>query len=400
MLKVLRKPIVAGLAVSLLITSGAGSVFAQGNGQQGPPKGGIFAEGQKGNGNVVPHAWQVSSLADRYEDYFDIGAAVEPYQLEGRQGKILKHHYNSLVAENAMKPISLQPVEGEWNWEGADKIVEFARENDMELRFHTLVWHNQVPAWFFQDENGNPMVDETDEIKREENKALLLERMKTHIQTVVERYKDDVDSWDVVNEAIDDGGGLRNTPWYQITGTDYIKVAFETARKYAADDSKLYINDYNTEVSPKRESLHELVSELVDEGVPIDGVGHQAHIQIGWPSLEDTQTSFEMFAELGLDNQVTELDVSLYGWPPDNAYQTFDAIPEEDFESQADRYDELFELYEEMGADLSSVTFWGIADNHTWLSDRAAEYSGEGIDAPFVFDHDYKVKPAFWSIID
>lgn len=404
MLRVLRKPIAAGLTLSLLVSIGGGTAFAQGPGNGGAPKGGVFGEGQKGNGNVEPFAWQVAPLADRYEGSFDIGAAVEPHQLEGRKGKILKHHYNSLVAENAMKPISLQPVEGEWNWEGADAIADFARDNDMELRFHTLLWHNQVPDWFFIDEDGNQMVDEQDPAKREANKELLLERLETHIQTVVERYKDVVTSWDVVNEAIDDGSpndrGLRETAWYQITGDEYIRTAFEAARKYGGEDAMLYINDYNTEVTPKRTNLFNLVEELVNDGVPIDGVGHQAHIQIGWPSLEDMQTSFDMFSELGLDNQVTELDVSLYGWPPDNAYETYDDIPEQHLLDQADRYNDIFELYEGLGDDLSSVTFWGIADNHTWLDDRAVQYSGSGIDAPFVFDENYRVKPSFWSIID
>ena len=401
MLKVLRKPIIAGLALSLLVSGGVSSVAAQGNGPQGPPKSGVFGEGEKGNGNVEPFAWQVASLADRYEGKFDIGAAVEPHQLEGRQAKILKHHYNSLVAENAMKPISLQPREGEWNWEGADKIVEFARKHDMELRFHTLVWHSQVPDWFFRDKNGNLMVNETDLVKRQENKQLLLERMQTHIKTVVERYKDDVTSWDVVNEVIADSGALRNSPWYRITGTDYIKVAFETARKYAGEDAKLFINDYNTEVPSKRDGLLRLVEAMLEQGVPIDGVGHQAHIQIGWPSLKDTQDSFDKFSGLGLDNQVTELDISLYGWPPNNAYPTYEEIPADLYEAQAERFDQIFKLYEGLGADLSSVTFWGIADNHTWLDDRARQYSGGvGVDAPFVFDQDYRVKPSFWRIID
>ncbi|WP_179298712.1 endo-1,4-beta-xylanase [Evansella halocellulosilytica] len=400
MLKSFKKIIVTSLALSLLVGM-IGSASAQG----GPPKSGVFGENEKGNGNVAPFAWQVASLADRYEQSFDIGAAVEPYQLNGRQGKILKHHYNSLVAENAMKPISLQPEEGEWNWEGADRIVDFARKHDMELRFHTLVWHNQVPEWFFIDEEGNPMVDETDPEKRESNKELLLERLETHIKTVVQRYKDDVTSWDVVNEVIDDGTpnerGLRESIWYQITGDEYIKVAFETARKYAGDDAKLYINDYNTEVQPKRDHLYNLVTDLLEQGVPIDGVGHQAHIQIDWPSIEEIEESFNLFTDLGLDNQVTELDVSLYGWPPTPAYETYEDIEESDIQAQADRYEQLFELYEELGADISSVTFWGIADNHTWLDDRATEHNdGERIDAPFVFDHNYRVKPAFWRIIE
>src|SRR5699024_3066011 len=165
---------------------------------------------------------EVPAMKDRYEDSFPIGAAVEPYQLEGIHGEILKRHYNSIVAENVMKPINIQPEEGEFNFEEADKIVQFAEENDMDLRFHTLIWHSQVPDWFFLDEEGNEMVDETDPAKRAENKELLLDRLETHIKTIVKRYSDEVDAWDVVNETIDPNAsndrGLRESKWYQITG--------------------------------------------------------------------------------------------------------------------------------------------------------------------------------------
>ena len=380
MLKVLRKPLITGLAFALLLPAGLNS---------------------SANAEGSLEALDVDPIYERYADSFDIGAAVEPFQLEGKSGEVLKHHYNSLVAENVMKPISIQPEEGKFNFEEADKIVKFAKENNMELRFHTLIWHSQVPEWFFLDENGKPMIDETDEKQRAKNKKIVLKRVEKHVKEIVKRYKNDIDSWDVVNETIDDGGGLRNSQWYQLTGTDYIKVAFETARKYAGKDAKLYINDYNTEVEPKRTDLYNLVKDLLEDGVPIDGVGHQGHIQIGWPSLQETEDSINMFASLGLDNQITELDISLYGWPPRPAYQTYDEIPEDRFQAQADRYNALFELYEELDDKISSVTFWGIADNHTWLNDRAEEYNdGVGVDAPFVFGRDYKVKPAYWAIMD
>ncbi|RSL31955.1 hypothetical protein D7Z54_18425 [Salibacterium salarium] len=341
-------------------------------------------------------------LKNRYSDSFPIGAAVEPEQLEGTHGDILKRHYNSIVAENVMKAENIQPEEGEFNFEEADKIVKFANENEMNLRFHNLIWHSQIPEWFFQDEEGNPMVDETDSEKREENKKLLLERLETHIKTIVERYKDDVDSWDVVNEVIADDAsndrGLRESKWYQITGTDYIRTAFETARQAAGEDAMLYINDYNTEEAPKRTYLYDLVKDMVEDGVPIDGVGHQSHIQIGWPSLEDTAKSINMFADLGLDNQITELDVSVYGYPPSGEWHSFDDIPESTLENQADHYDDLFDLYEELDNKISNVTFWGIADDHTWLDDRTEDPNGK--DAPFVFDPDFNVKPAYWSIMD
>lgn len=388
MLKVLRKPLISGLALAFILPVGLTSVDA--------------ANINKPRLNAL----QVPQLDQRYKKSFAVGAAVEPYQLEGTDARVLKRHFNSIVAENVMKPVNIQPVEGQFNFEQADKIVKFAKENKMEIRFHTLIWHSQVPNWFFVDQEGNSMVDETDPAKREANKKLLLERVETHVKTIVERYRDDVKSWDVVNEVIDDGNpangkGLRESNWYKITGTDYIKVAFETAKKYAGADAKLYINDYNTEVSPKRDHLYNLVKDLLAQGVPIDGVGHQAHIQIGWPSLQEIEDSINMFAELGLDNQITELDVSLYGWPPRPAFPTYDLIPKDRFLDQAQRYDQLFKLYEKLDDKISSVTFWGIADNHTWLNDRARQYNdGVGVDAPFVFDTEYNVKPSYWEIID
>lgn len=382
MLKVLRKPLLSGLALAIVLPAGLSSVSA--------------AENQP-----VSALDAAVELDERYAKSFDIGAAVEPSMLQGKDAEVLKRHYNSLVAENVMKPINIQPEEGKFTFEEMDKIVEFAKENNMKLRGHTLIWHSQVPEWFFLDKEGNKMVDETDPKQREKNKKLLLKRLETHVKTIVKRYKNDISSWDVVNEVVDDNGQLRNSPWYQITGTDYIKVAFETADRYAGKDAKLYINDYNTEIDPKRETLYNLVKELVEDGVPIDGVGHQAHIQIGWPAIAEIEKTINMFADLGLDNQITELDVSLYGWPPKPAYPTYDEIPASVLDRQAAHYDELFKLYEKLDDKISSVTFWGVADNHTWLNDRAEQYNdGVGADAPFVFDKDYNVKPAYWAIID
>jgi endo-1,4-beta-xylanase len=393
MLKVLRKPLISGLALALLLPVGVSNVGAVNVANENKPS---------------LNALQVPQLDQRYKKSFNIGAAVEPYQLENgtMDSEVIKRHFNSVVAENQMKPMYIQPQEGVFNFEQADKIIDFAKENNMDVRYHTLIWHSQVPDWFFLDKDGNKMVDETDLEKRAANKELLLERVETHVATIVQRYSDVVTSWDVVNEAIDDGNpangkGLRESAWYQIAGTDYIKVAFETAKKYAREDAKLYINDYNTEVSPKRDHLYNLVKDLLEQGVPIDGIGHQAHIQIGWPSLQEIEDSINMFAELGLDNQITELDVSLYGWPPKPAFPTYEEIAENRIQAQADRYDQLFKLYERLDDKISSVTFWGIADNHTWLNDRAEQYNdGVGVDAPFVFDKDYKVKRSYWEIID
>ncbi|WP_245183548.1 endo-1,4-beta-xylanase [Lentibacillus salicampi] len=381
-----RKSTIGGLSLVLLSTAGTHAAYAA------PDTKSISA-------------LEVPAMKDRYEDSFPIGAAVEPYQLEGTHGEILKRHYNSIVAENVMKPVNIQPEEGEFNFEEADKIVAFAEEHDMDLRFHTLIWHSQVPNWFFLDKEGNEMIDETDPAKRADNKELLLNRLETHIKTIVERYADEVDAWDVVNETIDPNAsndrGLRESKWYQITGTDYIKTAFETTRKYAGEDAKLFINDFNTEVEPKRTHLYNLVKDLLEQGVPIDGVGHQAHIQLDWPTIEETKESINMFAGLGLENQITELDVSLYGWPPTPAFANYEEIVESGrLYDQAERYDQLFELYRELDDKITNVTFWGIADDHTWLDDRAEDYNdGVGKDAPFVFDPDFNVKPAYWEMM-
>jgi endo-1,4-beta-xylanase len=383
MIKNARKYAAAGLALTMLLPAVMTSVSAQ----------------------ETVSGLDVTPIKDLYEDSFSVGAAVELYQLEGIHGEMLKKHYNSIVAENVMKPLYIQPEEGVFYWDDADRIVEFARENDMELRFHTLLWHNQVPDWFFLDKDGNEMVDETDPKKREKNKRIVLKRLEKHIKEVVKRYRDDVDAWDVVNEVIDpwafNDEGLRESKWYQITGTDYIETAFVTARRFAGKDAMLYINDYNTNESPKREYLYDLVTDMLDKGVPIDGVGHQTHINVSWPEIDEISETFDMFTDLGLDNQVTELDMSVYPWPPSGEYKSYEEIPQEVLDLQADRYRDLFELFVEKNEDISNVTFWGIADDHTWLDDSLVDSpGGPGKDAPFVFDVNFNVKPAYWALVE
>lgn len=336
------------------------------------------------------------SLAEVYADYFPIGAAIEPNQTEGKTAELLKKHVNMIVAENAMKPSSIQPANGRFVWEQADKIVAFAKENDMELRFHTLVWHNQSPGWFFLDEDGKHMADETDPAKREANKKLVLERLDTHVRTVVDRYKDDIKSWDVVNEVIEpaDPDGMRNSNWYKITGTDYIETAFRAAREAGGPDIKLYINDYNTNEPQKREYLYKLVKEMLDKGVPIDGVGHQTHINIEWPSVDQILESMQRFEELGLDNIITELDMSVYVYNDHNDYGP--VMPEHILQKQAQRYRDLFEGLKANKQLLSAVVFWGIADDHTWLSTFPVTRS----EAPLLFDKQHQAKPAFWGVVD
>ncbi|MEK3714393.1 endo-1,4-beta-xylanase [Paenibacillus sp. FSL R7-0333] len=344
----------------------------------------------------APVQQEAPPLAAAYADYFPIGAAVEPDQLEGPAAELLKRHVNWLVAENAMKPDAIAPAEGTFTWERADRIVAFAKANGMGLRFHTLVWHSQTPEWFFQDEAGQAMADETDAARREANKKLLLKRLDSYITAVVSRYKDDISSWDVVNEVIEPGDpdGMRASDWYKITGTEFIETAFRAARKAGGPELKLYINDYGTDNPEKRDRLYELVKDMLAKGVPIDGVGHQTHINLDYPSVESIIESMEKFHALGLDNQITELDMSLYVY--NDLSDVGPVVPEDILQRQAARYGELFAALRDRKELLSGVMFWGIADDHTWLSTFPAERT----EAPMLFDRQHQPKPAFQAVTD
>lgn len=343
---------------------------------------------------------ELASLKDVFADDFAIGAAIEPIQLDSPlTDKMLKKHYNSLVAENVMKMDAVHPTEDTYNWANADRLFQYAAENDMVVRYHTLVWHSQCPEWFFIDEDGKDMSTETDPVKKEANKALLLDRLEKHVRTIVERYGDRVDSWDVVNEVIDPSysDGMRRSKWYLISGTDYIKTAFRTAKEVLDENGwtgKLYINDFSTHDPAKLRALYNLVSELLDEGVPIDGVGHQTHINIAQPTMASILNSIKLFGDMGLDNQITELDVSIY--TDNSAYNSYSAIPRDSITRQGYRFKELFEGFRSLKDYISNVTFWGVADDHTWLNDQAIQRT----DAPFAFDINSQAKPAYWGMVD
>jgi endo-1,4-beta-xylanase len=327
----------------------------------------------------------IPSLKAAYTDNFKIGVAVEPYQLEGEYAEILKKHFNSLTAENVMKPETIQPEEGEFSFNGGDKIHKFTKENEMVMRGHTLVWHNQVPDWFFEDEEGKVV-----------SKKVLLKRMRKHIEKTMEHYKGDVDSWDVVNEAIDPSSsktdGLRNSRWYQIAGIDYIKEAFIHANK-VDPEAKLYINDYSLLSDPaKRDIMYNLVKDLLADGIPINGIGMQGHINIESPSISTMKKTLEKFASLAVDFQITELDLSVYT----NNSQSYESFSEELAVEQSHRYSEIFKLFKQYSDSITNVTLWGIADDHTWLKGFPVERNNW----PLLFDQSLTAKAAFWGVVD
>lgn len=329
----------------------------------------------------------IPSLCQSLSAYFPVGAAIWTGDITGPHSELLKKHFNSITAENAMKWENVEPAEGNFTFGAADALVAFAKANHMLVRGHNLAWHEQNPDWLFEDAAGNEMQPTP------ENKALLLSRLQNHIRAVISHFGDDVYAWDVVNEVIDPDqpDGFRRSSWFLITGTDYIDTAFRTARE-AAPHVKLYINDYDTTDPRKRAFLLDLVKSLKNRGVPIDGVGHQMHINLSRPSTSEIAETVQMFSALGVDNQITELDVSVY----DNANQRYDASPADLLVKQGYRYKELFDTFRQLKGKISAVTFWGLADDHTWLT----KFPVNRQDWPLLFDAQLQAKPAYWGIVD
>jgi endo-1,4-beta-xylanase len=339
----------------------------------------------KGNtvGEKLPAEKEAPSLKDVYKEYFPIGAAVSPEGLI-RFDEILKKHFNSVTAENVMKFSEIHPSEDTYSFNRADAIIDYAVKNNMKVRGHTLAWHQQVPDWVFVGPDG-----------KEASKELVLKRLEEHIKTVVGRYKGKVYAWDVVNEAIDDGNlTLRQTPWSQITGEEFIKKAFQWAHE-ADPEAQLFYNDYNLEIPQKREKAYKLLKELKEQGIPITGVGLQGHYTINWPSIKDINDSIERFASLGLKVQITELDVSYYSW--DDKSSKYSDNPQEVQELQAKRYGEMFELFRKHRETVTSVTLWGVTDDSSWLN--YTPVTGRN-NWPLIFDSNLKPKEAFWRIVE
>ena len=337
---------------------------------------------------LPPIQTDIPSVYQTLAAYFPIGAAIEPSQLDSsRHVELLKRHFNSIVAENVMKPGLIQPAEGQFNWADADKLVQFARANNMQMRGHTLVWHQQNPDWLFKDAGGNDLQPGP------ATKALLLQRLEAHIRAVVGRYKDDIDSWDVVNEVIDPAQAdcMRRSAWYTLTGLDFIATAFRVARE-VAPDARLFINDYSTTDTRKRECIYNLVRDLKAQGVPIDGVGHQMHINVESPSAAVIEQTIQLFAGLGLDNQITELDMSVYT----NSSDSYTTVPEEILLKQGYRYKAIFEVFKRQKDHISWVVFWGMADDHTWLK----TFPIDRLDLPLLFDEQQQAKYAYWGVVD
>lgn len=321
------------------------------------------------------------SLAQAYSGKLLIGTAVEPAQLDGPQGAMIADQFSSLVAENVMKPSRLQPQEGAFEFAGADKIVTFAETRGLALRGHTLLWYKRTPDWFWTDSAGRPA-----------DRSLVLARLKQHIETVMTRYRGRIGVWDVVNEPIDpkQPSCLRDDAWFRVVGPDYLDHAFRYAR--AADPgARLFLNDYSTTDTEKRRCLIQIVSAMKQRGIPIDGIGHQMHSAIDWPDVAAVTETLDAVAALGLTNHITELDMTLYR----RGARSLDRPSPELEALQAERYGALMRAF--LGRDdLASVTWWGVADDQSWLN--RFPYWGRD-DAPLLFDAEFRPKNSFFAVL-
>nr|MDT0656646.1 endo-1,4-beta-xylanase [Micromonospora sp. DSM 115978] len=336
---------------------------------------------------LPPIQTDIPAVRSVLADHFPIGTAISPSTILGNHAQLLTRHFDSVTPGNALKWDATQPAEGTFRFTDADAMVAFAEANQLAVRGHTLVWHNQTPAWVFNDAAGNPMTATA------ANKTLLLNRLDRHIREVVGRYGTDIADWDVVNEVIDESqsNGLRRSRWYEIAGLDYIRTAFRVARE-VAPGAKLFINDYNTNVPAKRDHLFNLVSQLRAEGVPIDGVGHQMHVNVDWPSVSETEAMLTKFIPLGVEQQITEMDISIYV----NNGESFPTPPADRLLRQAYKYRDLFNLYKRYADEITSVTLWGLADDDTWLDTFPVTRN----DAPLLFDEQLQAKSAYWGVVD
>jgi endo-1,4-beta-xylanase len=294
-----------------------------------------------------------------------IGAAVGPSQLrcEPAYAEVLGREFDMLTTENALKFGPVHPAPSSYDWEDADKIIEYAEEHGMRVRGHTLVWHRQLPSWVE---------------KRKWTREELIEVLHEHITTVVGRYRGRIAAWDVVNEAVEDDGSLRDTIWLRVIGPEYIEMAFRWAHE-ADPEARLFYNDYSCEdMGCKSDAVYTLVEGLVDKGVPIHGVGWQMHVALGSsPKPDDVRANLERLGGLGLEVQITEMDVRVRDSKPRT------------LERQADVYADMMQAC--LDADnCTAFVLWGFTDRHSWVPGFF-----EGWGWALVFDEEYGPKPAY-----
>lgn len=341
----------------------------------------------KGPGSI-PVQTDLTPIKNAYEDDFLIGNAVSMTEFDGKRLELLKHHFNVVTAENAMKPDQAYNASKQFDFADEDALVAKIEAAGLLLHGHVLVWHQQTPAWLNTGADNAPL-------SREE----ALTNMRTHIRTVMEHFGDKVISWDVVNEAMNDNppnpqdwqASLRNSPWKAAIGNDYVEQAFLAAREVLDDhpewDIKLYYNDYNEDNQNKATAIYNMVKALNDKYAQthpgkllVDGVGMQGHYNAK-TNPENVQLSLEKFISLGVEVSVSELDIT----SGTNSQQS-----DREKIAQAYLYAKLFSIFEAHADHIARVTFWGLNDATSWRSEGS----------PLPFDKDLQAKQAYYAIMD
>lgn len=348
-----------------------------------------------------PNLENTASFRQAFAGHFLIGTALSKSQILGEEDGLLDfvaRQFSALTAENEMKWERIHPAEGVYDWETADRLVKFCRANDIFLTGHTLIWHQQTPDWVFEDADGRPA-----------SRELLLARMEAHINTVIGHFGGAVPSWDVVNEALNDDGSMRDTKWRRIIGDDYVAKAFEFAHR-ADPEARLYYNDYNLYQPDKRAGAVRLVKSIQDKGIPVHGIGMQGHYGLGHPAdLSLIEDSIQAFAALG-EVMITELDMTVLQFPDsgnegadisidlelNSKYNPYaGGLPADVQALQAQRYLDMFRIFLENQASITRVTFWGVNDAQSWRNDWPMKGR---TDYPLMIDRNNAFKPMVYDL--
>jgi endo-1,4-beta-xylanase len=350
---------------------------------------------------LAPSLRAEPALKQVFKNDFLIGAALNPAQFgesNALDAALVRRQFNTISPENILKWEKVHPQSGQYDFTLADRYVAFGRTNGMFIVGHTLVWHSQTPEWVFQDDQGKPV-----------SREVLLQRMHDHISTVVGRYQGKIGGWDVVNEALNDDGTLRESPWMKIIGEDYIVKAFQFAHE-ADPQAELYYNDYLLEKKAKRTGAIALIKKLQAQGVPVTAVGIQGHYNFDFPSMDQLDATIGAFSKLGVKVMFTELDVDVLplAWEQGSAdiTRSFEqqkklnpypgGLPDSVQQKLAQRYADLFKVFLQHRHKIERVTFWGVTDGMSWLNDWPVRGR---TNYPLLFDRQTQPKPAFDAVI-
>lgn len=341
------------------------------------------------------------TLKEALKDKFYIGAALNEALITGDDSvgvRVLEKQFSSIVAENCMKSMNIHPEEDRYDFTLPDQFVALGEKNNMFIIGHTLIWHSQLSSWFCVDEKGENVSPE-----------ILKERMKSHISTIVGRYKGRIKGWDVVNEAIENNGDWRKSKFYEILGEEFIPLAFQYAHE-ADPEAELYYNDYNEWHAGKRETIVNMIKSFKERGIRIDGIGMQGHIGMEYPTIEDYEKSILAYAEAGVKVMITELDLSALPMPDRNIGAEISSsfeykqemnpyvngLPADKMQEWTNRMASFFELFLKHHDKVTRVTMWGVSDRDSWKNGfpipRRTDY-------PLLFDRDYQPKPVVEAII-